>query len=127
VLRTASRWYSRRCLNTTDEFSPHRAWRPLTPGGGSPCAASYLLSASRQANETPAISVWNNFAGRRVIRGGVADFIPLGGGGYNTFISQLAIGQKLTDHDVPLIGDFIGTFRPLSAARLPTFNIRVRR
>ena len=32
--------------------------------------------------------------------------VPLGGGGSDTLISQLAIGQTLTDHDVPLLGDF---------------------
>jgi hypothetical protein len=41
-----------------------------------------------------------------VIRGGLGDLIPLGGGGSDTLISQLAIGQTLTDHDVPLLGDF---------------------
>ena len=55
---------------------------------------------------TPAIAFWNNFAGRWVIRGAFGDLIPLGGGGSNTLISQLAIGQTLTAHDVPLSGDF---------------------
>ncbi len=32
--------------------------------------------------------------------------IPLGGGGSDSLISHLAIGQTLTDHDVPLFGDF---------------------
>jgi hypothetical protein len=32
--------------------------------------------------------------------------IPIHGGGNNTLISQLAIGNTLTDHDVPLFGDF---------------------
>jgi hypothetical protein len=41
-----------------------------------------------------------------VIRGGIGDYIALGGGGFDTLISQLAIGQTLTDHDVPLFGDF---------------------
>jgi hypothetical protein len=41
-----------------------------------------------------------------VIRGGIGDKIPPGGGGFDTLISQLAIGQTLTDHDVPLFGDF---------------------
>jgi hypothetical protein len=41
-----------------------------------------------------------------VIRGAFGDFIPLGGAGFNTLISQLAIGDTLTDHDVPLFGDF---------------------
>ena len=41
-----------------------------------------------------------------MIRGGLGDYIPLGGGGSDSLISQLAIGQTLTDHDVPLFGDF---------------------
>jgi hypothetical protein len=41
-----------------------------------------------------------------VIRGGIGDLIPLRGGGSDTLISQLAIGNTLTDHDVPLFGDF---------------------
>jgi hypothetical protein len=41
-----------------------------------------------------------------VIRGGIGDLIPLRGGGTDTLITQLAIGQTLTDHDVPLFGDF---------------------
>jgi hypothetical protein len=32
--------------------------------------------------------------------------IPLHGKNSNTIISQLAIGQTLTDHDVRLLGDF---------------------
>jgi hypothetical protein len=41
-----------------------------------------------------------------VIRGGIGDYIPFGGGGFDTLISQLAIGQTLTAHDVPPLGDF---------------------
>ena len=41
-----------------------------------------------------------------MVRGGIGDYIPLGGGGSDALISQLAIGQTLTDHDVPLFGDF---------------------
>ena len=55
---------------------------------------------------TPNVGFWYNFAGGFVIRGGIGDFIPFQGGGSNTLISQLAIGQTLTDHDVPLLGDF---------------------
>jgi hypothetical protein len=53
---------------------------------------------------TPAVAVWNNFAGGWVIRGGLGDLISLEGG-KSTLISQLAIGQTLTKHDVPLFGD----------------------
>ena len=41
-----------------------------------------------------------------MIRGGIGDLIPLGGGGSDTLISQLAIGNTFTDHDVLLFGDF---------------------
>ena len=41
-----------------------------------------------------------------MIRGAFGDFIPLGGGGFNSLISQLAIGNTLTDHDVRFFGDF---------------------
>jgi hypothetical protein len=41
-----------------------------------------------------------------VIRGAFGDLIPLGGGGHDTLISQLAIGNTFTDHDVHLFGDF---------------------
>ena len=53
----------------------------------------------------PAVGFWNNFAGGWVIRGGLGLAIPMNGSGDN-LISQLAIGQTLTDHDVPLFGDF---------------------
>jgi hypothetical protein len=54
----------------------------------------------------PAVAFWNNFASTWVIRGGVGVEIPIQGGGKDTLISQLAIGQTLTAHDVPLFGDF---------------------
>ena len=41
-----------------------------------------------------------------MIRGGIGDLTPLGGGGTNTLISQLAIGRTFTEHDVRLFGDF---------------------
>jgi hypothetical protein len=41
-----------------------------------------------------------------VIRGAFRGLIPLGGGGHDTLISQLAIRCTLTDHDVRLSGDF---------------------
>ena len=70
----------------------------LVPTGNEPLAGKTAL--------IPAVSFWNNFAGRWVVRGGIGDYIPLGGGGSDALISQLAIGQTLTDHDVPLFGDF---------------------
>jgi hypothetical protein len=41
-----------------------------------------------------------------VIRDGLGVDIPIHGGGTNTLSSQLAIGQTLTAHDMPLFGDF---------------------
>ncbi len=86
-------------LHETQDFSLTSELAVLTPTGTQPVAGKNAL--------IPAISFWNNFAGRFVIRGGLGLLIPLqGGGGDNTLISQLAIGQTLTDHDVPLFGDF---------------------
>jgi hypothetical protein len=85
-------------LHETKDFSLTAEVSALVPTGNQPLAGKTAL--------TPNISFWNNFAGRWVIRGGIGDFIPLGGGGSDSLISQLAIGQTLTDHDVPLFGDF---------------------
>jgi hypothetical protein len=68
------------------------------PTGNEPLAGKTAL--------TPAIGFWNNFADRFVIRGGFGDFIPLQGGGQNFLTGQVAIGQTVTPHDVPLFGDF---------------------
>jgi hypothetical protein len=85
-------------LHETKDFSLTTEMAVLVPTGRQPLEGKTAL--------VPNVSFWNNFAGRWVIRGGVGDLIPLGGGGFNTLISQLAIGQTLTDHDVPLFGDF---------------------
>jgi hypothetical protein len=85
-------------LHETQDFSLTAEMAVLVPTGRQPLQGKTQL--------VPNVSFWNNFAGRWVIRGGIGDLIPLGGGGSNTLISQLAIGQTLTDHDVPLIGDF---------------------
>ena len=85
-------------LHETKDFSLTAEVAALVPTGNQPLAGKTAL--------TPAVGFWNNFAGRWVIRGGIGDYIPLGGGGSDTLISQLAIGQTLTDHDVPLFGDF---------------------
>ena len=85
-------------LHETKDFSLTSELAVLTPTGTQPLAGKSAL--------TPAIGFWNNFAGRFVIRGGLGLLIPLQGGGSDTLISQLAIGQTLTDHDVPLFGDF---------------------
>jgi hypothetical protein len=85
-------------LHETKDFSLTTELAVLVPTGNQPLDGKTAL--------TPAVHFWNNFAGRWVIRGGIGDLIPLQGGGSNTLISQLAIGDTLTDHDVPLFGDF---------------------
>jgi hypothetical protein len=84
-------------LHETQDFSLTSELAVTVPTGNQPLAGKTQL--------TPNVSFWNNFAGRWVIRGGIGDNIPLGGGGFDTLISQLAIGNTLTDHDVPLFGD----------------------
>jgi Putative MetA-pathway of phenol degradation len=84
-------------LHETKDFSLTAELAVLTPTGDRPLAGMSAL--------TPAVGFWTNFAGGWVIRGGIGDFIPTQGGG-NTLISQLAVGQTLTEHDVPLVGDF---------------------
>jgi hypothetical protein len=85
-------------LHETQDFSLTGEVAMTVPTGNPPLAGKTTL--------TPAVAFWNNFAGRWVIRGAFGDLIPLGGGGFDTLISQLAIGNTLTDHDVPLFGDF---------------------
>jgi hypothetical protein len=86
-------------LHETKDFSLTAEMAVLVPTGRQPLEGKTAL--------TPAAAFWYNFAGRWVIRGGVGDLIPLNGNsGKDTLISQLAIGQTLTDHDVPLFGDF---------------------
>ena len=58
-----------------------------------------------------------------MIRGGIGDYIPLGGGGTDNLISQLAIGQTLTDHDVPLFGDFTWYVSTVVNTPFATVNI----
>jgi hypothetical protein len=85
-------------LHETKDFSLTSEMAVLVPTGNPPLEGKTAL--------VPNVSFWNNFAGHWVIRGGIGDLIPLQGGGTNTLISQLAIGDTLTDHDVPLFGDF---------------------
>jgi hypothetical protein len=85
-------------LHETQDFSLTSELAVTVPTGNQPLAGKAAL--------TPAIGFWNNLAGRWVIRGAFGDLIPLNGTTKNTLISQLAIGQTLTDHNVPLIGDF---------------------
>jgi hypothetical protein len=85
-------------LHETKDFSLTTEMAVLVPTGNQPLEGKTAL--------TPNVSFWNNFAGRWVVRGGVGDLIPLQGGLTNTLISQFAIGNTFTDHDVPLFGDF---------------------
>ena len=85
-------------LHETQDFSLTTELAVLTPTGDDPVAG--------KAAVTPGMHFWKNIAGRWVVRGGVGVFVPTQGGGDEELISQLAIGQTLTDHDVPLFGDF---------------------
>jgi hypothetical protein len=85
-------------LHETQDWSFTAEMAVTVPTGDLPLTGKTAL--------TPAVGFWNNFAGSWVIRGAVDDLIPLCGGGHDTLISQLAIGNTLTDHDVPLFGDF---------------------
>jgi hypothetical protein len=85
-------------LHETKDFSLTAELSVLTPTGNQPLAGKSAL--------TPAVGFWNNFAGGWAIRGGLGDLIATQGKGNNTLISQLAIGNTFTDHDVPLFGDF---------------------
>ncbi len=85
-------------LHETKDFSLTGELSVLTPTGTRPIAGKTTIL-------TPAVAFWNNFAGGWVLRGGLGLGIPTNGSGDN-LISQLAIGQTLTDHNVPLFGDF---------------------
>ena len=60
-------------LHETKDFSLTAEVAVLVPTGNQPLAGKTAL--------IPAVGFWNNFAGRWVIRGGIGDYIPLGGGG----------------------------------------------
>ena len=98
-------------LHQTQDFSLTAELAVLTPTGDRPLAGKTAL--------TPAIGFWTNFAGGWVIRGGIGDLISTRGGG-NTLISQLAVGQTLTEHDVPLLGDFTYYLSTVVNTPLPT-------
>ncbi len=84
-------------LHETKDFSLTAEVSVLTPTGTEPIAGKTAV--------TPAFGFWNNFADGFVIRGGLGVFIPTQHGTAD-LISQLAIGQTITPHDVPLFGDF---------------------
>jgi hypothetical protein len=85
-------------LYESRDFSVTADLTVLTPTGEDPVAGKSAL--------IPSVAFWYNFAGGWVIRGGIGNSIPTQGDGSNTLISQLAIGETVTDHDVPLFGDF---------------------
>ncbi len=85
-------------LHETKDFSFTGELAVVTPTGTQPLAG-------KTTTLVPAFGIWNNFAGGWVIRGGLGLGIPMNGSGDN-LISQLAIGNTFTDHDVPLFGDF---------------------
>jgi hypothetical protein len=85
-------------LHETQDWTFTAEMAVTVPTGNLPLAGKTAL--------TPAVAFWNNPVGRWVIRGAFGDLIPLGGGGPDTLISQLAIGNTLTDHDVRFFGDF---------------------
>jgi hypothetical protein len=85
-------------LHETKDFSFTAEMAVVTPTGTQPLAG-------KTTTLVPALGFWNNFAGGWVIRGGLGLAIPMNGSGDN-LISQLAIGNTFTDHDVPLFGDF---------------------
>jgi len=84
-------------LHETKDLSVTAEMTVVTPTGSAPLAGNTEL--------VPNLSFWNNIAGGWVVRGGTGITIPMGSGG-NTLINQIAIGQTLTPHDVPLVGDF---------------------
>jgi hypothetical protein len=83
-------------LHETQDFSLTFDLTVLTPTGNEPLAGQTAVT----------VAFWYNLAGGWVVRGGVGDVIPTDGSGADTIVSQLAIGQTVTDHDVPLFGDF---------------------
>jgi hypothetical protein len=85
-------------LHETKDFSLTSELAIVTPTGNRPIAG-------KTTTLVPAFGFWNNFAGGWVFRGGLGLGIPMDGSGDN-LISQLAIGNTFTDHDVPLFGDF---------------------
>jgi len=85
-------------LHETQDLSLTAELTVLTPTGSAPVAGHSAL--------VPNVAFWYNIADGWVVRGAIGDSISTAGDGGNTLISQLAIGQTLTDHNVPLLGDF---------------------
>lgn len=85
-------------LHETKDFSFTAEMAVVTPTGTQPLAGNTTTLV-------PAFGFWNNPAGGWAIRGGLGLGIPMNGSG-DKLISQLALGNTFTDHDVPLFGDF---------------------
>jgi len=99
-------------LHETKDFSLTADLTVVTPTGNTPLAGNTSL--------VPNIGFWNNIAGGWVVRGGLGINIPLNGSGADTLISQFAIGQTVTPHDFPLLGDF--TYYLSTVADTPVSN-----
>ena len=64
-------------------------------------------STEGQTILTPALQFWSNPFGRLTVRGGAGVDVALNrAAGNSHFLGQTAVGYTLTDHDVPLVGDF---------------------
>jgi hypothetical protein len=85
-------------LHETKDFSLTAEMAVLTPTGTQPLAGNTTTLI-------PAFGFWNNPVGGWVVRGGLGLGIPMNGSG-DYLISQLAVGNTFTAHDVPLFGDF---------------------
>jgi hypothetical protein len=85
-------------VHETKDFSVTSELAIVTPTGTQPIAG-------KTTTLVPAVGFWSNPKGGWVFRGGLGLGIPTNGSGDN-LISQLAIGNTFTDHDVPLFGDF---------------------
>jgi hypothetical protein len=85
-------------LHETKDFSLTTELAVSVPTGTRPLAGTTTVL-------TPNVSFWNNVAGGVVLRGGLGVSIPTQGS-EDELIGQLAIGQTLTEHDVPFLGDF---------------------
>src|SRR5262249_10640079 len=89
---------SRGGAHETQDFSLTADLTVVTPTGNGPLAGDAAL--------VPSIGFWNNIAGGWVVRGGLGVNVPFDGRNTDSLISQLAIGQTVTPHDFPLLGDF---------------------
>lgn len=88
----------RALLHETQDLSVVAEMAIVTPTGTEPLAGM-------TATLVPAVSFWNDLAGRVVVRGGIGFSFPTDGSQRES-IAEFAVGQTLTDHDVPIVGDF---------------------